>query len=237
MRPSHICPDCATELAHERAFVDQSLGLRLVACPRCERTHVRIPHQDAQFWRSTRNLLRTLGSLMLRLVLLGAAAFAFAIVCLMLGYGFFQPEDPSALVDEQDRLPIALVVLVMAVLMVVPGLITRLVLTHHTPNRSLGLLVLGATCWLLYFEYQNLYWCIDMNSMNLSLSNGYILLIDAPQILIAMVGGMALVSALMIRLTDWLHSRFHNKLPSAWVRRRRRFRRRERRIRERGYAS
>lgn len=237
MRPSHICPDCATELAHERAFVEQSIGLRLVICPGCERTQVRIKHPDAEFWHATRRLLRALGSLLLRLVLLGAAGFAFAIVCLMFGYGFFQPADPNAAKDEPTRLQVALVVLVLTLLVLSPGIIARLVLAHLTPNRSLAMLLLCALCLVLFFEYQNLYWYIDMHSRRFSLGDGYILMIDAPQVLVAMMGGMVLISAVMMRFTDRLRKRFRTKFSSGWGRRRRRMRRRERRIRERGYAS
>jgi hypothetical protein len=213
------------------------LRLPIVTCPSCATTHVRTRHPDAEFWRSTRKLIWAMGSLFIRIALLVVAGFAFAIAMMMIGYGFLYEDDPTNQRDDPSMEQLVLAVTVVGVLFCIPGVITRLVLPGTNPNRCLGILLLYATGCFMLFEYQNLYWAVGVYAMDWSYKSGYVLSIDAPLILVVIFGTIALINGLIIRIVGHLRSRIRTRLPSAWVRRRRRLRKKEIRIRERGFAT
>ncbi len=178
-----------------------------------------------------------MGSLFIRIALLVVAGFAFAIAIMMIGYGFLYENDPTNRREDPSGEQLMLVIALLGVLVCIPGIIARLVLPVTNPNRCLGILLLYATGCLMLFEYQNLYWAVGVYAMDWSYKSGYVLSIDAPLILVVIFGTIALINGLIIRVVGHLRLRIRTKLPSAWVRRRRRLRKKEIRIRERGFAT
>lgn len=178
-----------------------------------------------------------MGSLFIRIALLVVVGFAFAIAMMMIGYGFLYESDPTNLREEPSMGQLVLAITVLGVLICVPGVIARLVLPGTNPNRCLGMLLLYATGCFMLFEYQNLYWAVGVYAMDWSYKSGYVLSIDAPLILVVIFGTIALINGLIIRIVGHLRLRIRTRLPSAWVRRRRRVRKKEIRIRERGFAT
>lgn len=178
-----------------------------------------------------------MGSLFIRIALLVAAGFAFAIAIMMIGYGFLYESDPTNQREDPSGEQLMLVIALLGVLVCIPGVLARLVLPGTNPNRCLGMLLLYATGCFMIVEYQNLYWAVGVYAMDWSYKSGYVLSIDAPLILVVIFGTIALINGLIIRIVGDLRSRIRTRLPSAWVRRRRRLRKKEIRIRERGFAT
>lgn len=237
MRPSHTCPNCAAELASIRAIVDPHLGLPIVVCPSCDVAHVRTKHPDAEFNRWAQQTVRGLACLLLRLSLLALASFGFGISTLIFGYQIFLDTAPSSVKEDPSKTQVLIIIVVMSALVLVPGIIARLVLQHTTRNYALTVLALCAFLWILSFEYSTLYWAFGLSSMHWSYRSGFVLTIDAPLLFLAFFGAVALINAGVIRFIDWVRSRVRCRIPSAWVRRRRRLRKRELRVRERGFAA
>jgi hypothetical protein len=236
VRPSHACPTCATELASIRAFVDPELGLPLVVCPSCDQAHVRTRHPDAEFKRWALQTICGLACLMIRLNLIALAGFGFAISTLMFGYQIFLDTDPSSVREDPSTTQVLIVVVALTALVLFPGIIARLVLLHISRNRALVALALSACLWILALEYTTLYWAFGLSSANWSYSAGFVLTIDAPLLFLAFFGAISLINAGVIRVVDRVGPRIRRRIPSAWVRRRKRFRKREQKIRERGFA-
>lgn len=237
VRPSHACPTCATELASIRAFVDPELGFPLVICPICDQAHVRTRHPDAEFKRWALQTVCGLSCLLLRLSLLALAGFGFGISTLMFGYQIFLDTNPSSVREDPSKTQVLIIIVVMSALVLIPGIIARLVLLHTSRNRVLTVLALCALIWILSFEYSTLYWAFGLSSVHWSYSSGFVLTIDAPLLFLAIFSAVALINAGVIRVVDRVRSRVRCRIPSAWVRIRRRLRKRELRVRERGFAA
>lgn len=178
-----------------------------------------------------------IGSLLLRNALLIVAGLAYAIAMMMIGYGFLYENDPTNRREDPSMDQLVIAITVLGVLIFIPGVIARLVLPGTNPNRCLGILLINAFVCFMLFEFQNLYWAVGVYAKDWSYKSGYVLSIDAPLILVVIFGTIALINGLIIRVVGHLRLRIRTRLPSAWVRRRRRLRKKEVRIRERGFAT